>query len=361
MPVPESRVDALVAVVSGIYDEAELALLRAITARLLRGLDDSDWQQQKLAEIGQLRAAARTVVAALAGNGPQAVRAALAASWRAGNADALTGIAGAPPVPQKAPQAVQALADAVVSELRALHAQILPSAESAYRQTVAAGAARRLAGVQSTRRAAQAVWQGLTDRGITGFTDTTGRRWQLHSYVEMSVRTAVTRALAQGVIDAGAAVGNPFAYVTDRPQECAVCRPWEHRVLVLYGPVIAPAVASLEQARRAGLHHPNCRHDLGPFVPGRTRLAPGRADPEGDAARQTQRYLERQLRRWRAREAGALTEQAQREAAARIRFWDNELGQHIAATGLTRKVHREHPGAGYAAPASRAGDPAREL
>jgi hypothetical protein len=358
MPVDEARADEIVSAATNIYDDAELAVIRYITARLARGLDAADWQRQRLAELGQLRSGLRAIVARLDGEGTAAARAAVAAGWRAGTGSAVQALGGTVRIPQKYPRAVEALADALVGELRPLHSQLLPQAESAYRNAVGAATGRKLTGVASTRRAAQAAWAALVDDGIIGFTDKSGRRWQLSSYVEMATRTAVARAIDVGVIDAQHAAGNPFVYVTDRPQECHLCRPFEHQILSITYPVRKPATATVGDARRAGLGHPNCRHQLAPWIPGMT-LTPGRPDPAGDAARQHQRYLERGIRKWRERETAALTPEARRDAQAKITAWDGELTKHLRATGLPRKAHREHPGAGYAARPSRRQDTAR--
>jgi Phage minor capsid protein 2 len=356
LPVPDDRVDELVDAVTGIYDDAELAVLRLITARLERGLGAADWQQRRLAEIGQLRTALQSIAGRLSVQGPGTAREAVTQGWRSGSEHAITDIAATARVPQPNPHAVQALSDAIVGELRPLHSQILPQATSAYRRAIAAAAGRKTTGVASTRRAAQAAWATLVDEGIVTFTDKAGRGWRLHTYVEMATRTAVSRAIDRGVLDACRATGNRLVYVTDRPQECHLCRIYEHKVLVIDdGPVVAPAIGTLTAARRAGLGHPNCRHQIAPWTT-RTRLRPGRADPEGDAARQHQRYLERQARHWREREASALTDEARRAARVKVKTWDQALGRHIAATGLSRKVHREHPGAGYAAPPTRRHD-----
>jgi hypothetical protein len=360
MPVDETLVDQIVAAATNIYDDAELAILRYVTARLARGLDAADWQTRRLAEIGQLRTGLRAIAARLAGEGSTAARAAVAAGWRAGSQSAVEDLGGVGKVAQKAPQAVQALADALVSELRPLHSQILPRAESAYRNAIGAATGRSLSGVASTRRAAQAAWAALVDDGIVSFTDTSGRRWRLSSYVEMATRTAVARSIDVGVIDQVQAAGGRLVYVTDRPQECRWCRPWEHKILSITYPVEKPAVGTVGQARRAGLGHPNCRHTLVPWIPG-LRLAPGKPDPVGDAARQHQRYLERGVRRWRERQTGALTPEGRAGATAKAAAWEKQLVAHLHRTGLARKVHREYPGAGYAARPSRRADTARHL
>jgi hypothetical protein len=358
VPVDDDRADLIVRATTGIYDDAELAVIRYITARLARGLDAADWQTRRLAEIGQLRSGLRAITARLNAQGPAAARAAVAAGWRAGAATAIEDLGGRAAVPQKYPRAVQALADALVGELRPLHSQILPQAESAYRNAIGAATGRKLTAVASTRRAAQAAWAALVDDGIVGFTDSSGRRWALHSYVEMATRTAVARAIDVAVIDAQQAAGSVLVYVTDRPQECALCRPWEHKILSTVHPARRPATATVGDARRAGLGHPNCRHQLAPYLPG-MRLTPGQADPVGDAARQQQRYLERGLRGWREREAAALTPEARRAATTKIAAWEAQLVAHLHHAGLKRQQHREHPGAGYAARPTRRGDTAR--
>jgi hypothetical protein len=358
--VDDDTADQIVATAVGVYDDAEQAIIRAITRRLARGLDAGDWHKRKLSEIGALRTDLRRILDVLNRAGPSAVRDAIAHGWRAGNTDAVQDLAGVARIPQgRAPHALRALTDAVVGELRPLHSQVLPGAESAYRRAVAAAAGRQAVGVANTRRAAQAAWAALVDDGISGFTDTSGRRWRLHTYVEMATRTAVARAADIGVIDACMRAENPHVYVTDRPQECKVCRPWEHKILSITAPAHRPAIGTVGEARRKGLGHPNCRHTLKAYTPG-TRLTPGRADPAGDAARQRQRALERNLRRWREREAAALDDDGRRRAQAHITAWDSELRAHLAASaGLRRMRHREHPGAGYTPPPTRRADTAR--
>jgi Phage minor capsid protein 2 len=260
-------VDQVAVAVAAIYREGELALIAAITRRLAQGLDATDWQVRKLNEVHAVRWAAQAVVQRLRTDADPVLRRGIADAYRAGNAAAVIDLNAAldPPVDPRAlaadlraGNAVQALADAAVAELRPVQQAVLPAAESAYRQAVAGATARRLTGVTDTRHAAQAAWAGLVDRGITGFTDRTGRRWQLSTYVEMAVRTSVHRAQVVGVTDVAQAAGTSQVYVVNSPRECPLCRPWESKVLSLVEPVEEPAVATLAAAQAAGLHHPNC-------------------------------------------------------------------------------------------------------
>lgn len=374
MPVDHDRLDDLAAAVVDIYAEAELALLRIIADRLIRDLDAPDWATRRLADIRALLRAAGAVVARLDRQAEPAVRDLIAGAYSAGNASALADLAGTlMPEQETAIRAatdagagsIHALADATIGELRPVHRAILPAVGSVYRRAVAGATARVLAGVQDKRKAAQAAWAALVDRGITSFTDVTGREWKLHTYVEMAVRTAATRAAVHALADGYTLAGQRLVYVTDRPGECYLCRPWEHKVLALWGeagPQTVPSVrgsglgtvdvdvaGTLAEAMAAGLFHPQCRHGIGPWLAGRTRLKRATEDPEGDAARQRQRYIERQLRKWRRREAAALIDEAQQRAAGRVAAWGAEMARHIAATGMLRLRYREVPGAGHEA------------
>lgn len=381
MPLDTNRVGELAAAVASIYREAETALIRTVRDRLAPGIDQEGWAERRLTAVGTLRAAAGRVVTALAFTANQEVRRAVAAGYRSGNADAVADLAGLlsptterPPPPAGAAAvrgalAVQSLADAVVRELRPVHAAILPQVEGVYRQAVAGAAARKTAGAATMREAAQAAYAALVSRGITGYTDTAGRRWRLHTYVEMAARTAVTRAAVWGMAAHLTARGVRLVSVDDMPGECARCRPYEHQVLALWGPtglqhvpdtrtgalIPVDVVATLDAAMAAGLYHPHCRHSIRGYLPGVSMLIKqGRtADPAGAAARDRQRQIERHLRHWRELTAAALTDQGRRRALAYVAAWDREMSHHITATGLTRHRYRERVGAGVVPPAGR--------
>ncbi|TAK89304.1 MAG: phage capsid protein [Burkholderiaceae bacterium] len=389
MPVDVHRVDDIAATAASIYREAETALLRMLARRLATGLDASDWARKKLAETSALRQAAQAIVTALVSTGSRDLRATVAAAYRAGRADAIaelaqhmfpaSGLAAPARITEHLVAArarsVQALADAIVRELEPVHSAILPQAMSLYRQAIAGATARHITGAASRRQAAQAAWARLSDKGVTGFTDVRGHRWRLHTYVEMATRTAALRAALTGQVDEFTAHGVRLVSVDDVAGECEMCRPWERKILALTGsagtvtevhardgrPVTVEVAATLTDAMAAGLFHPNCRHTMREYRPGVSRLAAAKPDPEGDAARQRQRYLERGIRAWREREAAALTDAARRVAAAKVRAWDTALGEHTAAHDLQRIRYREQIGAGHVPTRGRVDDLAAEL
>ncbi|MBM0203531.1 phage capsid protein [Micromonospora sp. STR1s_5] len=364
MPVDYNLVDELAAQVAGIYGTAELALVERISRRLAAGLGESDWAARKLREVRAVRRAAQLVADELETNGSAALRQAVAEGYRAGSnsavvdlAERLVGDTGptARGASERGSRAVQALADALVREVRPLHLAIVSAAESAYRQAIADATARTLTGVQDRRRAAQDAWAALVSQGVTRFTDTSGRQWRLHTWVEMATRTSTARAATKGLTDGLLAAGEYHVYVTDTPGECSICRPWEHLVLDLRARAVHPAVATLEAARAAGLLHPNCRHGVARWIPG-TRLSRTTADPAGNAARDRQRAIERHLRHWREREAAALTPDGTTYARKRVDAWLGEMQRHLDANpGLPRLLYREHIGAGHTTPPRRRG------
>lgn len=226
-----------------------------------------------------------------------------------------------------------------MQQLDATSLRILRTAEDVYRSVIGEVTQQGLAGEFTRRQAAQAALDRFAVRGVTGFTDTLGRQWSLASYTEMACRTSASRASMAAKMQRYVDRGKDLVIVSDAPGECERCRPWEGQVLSLSG--TDSEHPSLDEATGAGLFHHNCRHDFGLYVPGLTRERSGLADPEGDAARQQQRYLERGIRSWKKREAAALDDQAAAYAKAKQREWQARLRQHIDATDGKRLRYRE--------------------
>jgi hypothetical protein len=219
--------------------------------------------------------------------------------------------------------------------------------------------------------------RAFADRGIQAFVDRAGRRWSLPSYAEMAVRTATARAATEAHMRTLSEAGVELVVVSDAPRECPLCRPWEGKVLTIGGPAGARTVevehavedgrmvpvrvaGSLDEARAAGLQHPNCRHSVSMYSPGLTRIEQATSDPAGYDAGQRQREIERTIRKWKRREAAAITPEAQRVARAKVRQWQGAMRQHLADhPDLRRNRVREQIGAGnLPEPRSRSRPPA---
>ena len=254
--------------------------------------------------------------------------------------------------------AIQVIAHKLTSTLAATRLPVLRWVDDAYRRVIAETSSHTVAGAATRLEAGQAAWQRLLDQGITGFTDRAGRSWRLASYTEMATRTATGQAAVEAHMDRLAEAGRDLVIVSDAPGECALCRPFEGKLLALSGLSGLPGPRSVENvmtgrtsmvdvvdtvpgAIARGLMHPNCRHSISAYFHGATSVPRHTADPAGNAARTRLRELERNVRAWRRRHAGALTEKARTEAAAKVEHWQAEIDRHTAATGLLRQRHRE--------------------
>ncbi|WP_101788656.1 phage minor capsid protein [Nonomuraea indica] len=363
-------VDDLVTTLLDLYTGVEQRIARDIATSLQAGLDSPDWAADKLAALGQLRQRTERVLARLGQESDDRVRQVIALAAQRGGQQALRElhIQADAPLPDLA-RIVEAipgvgalvrLARELALTLRSTHVQILRWALDVYREVIARTALPDvLLGVQTRRQAAQRAWEQLLDRGVTGFQDRAGRRWQLASYVEMAVRTGALQAMRQAHADRLADEGEDLVIVSDSPRECGLCRPWERKVLSISGRAVGrvqvehatedrmmtvTVSASLAAARVAGLFHPNCTHSVSAYLPGVTKVGSADHDPAGYEAKQRQRAIERHIRRWKLRAAGAIDPAAKRKADGKVRKWQTALRQHIAEHGLKRLRYREQVG-----------------
>lgn len=352
MPIDPGYAENLAGPILDLYSDAERILLEKIARALAAEMDAPDWAERKLIQMQLLQAQARGLLSDLSGKSAAAIAEAILRAYNRGTAMATLDLAGivekgqigAPGLP-----AVEALVTEAVGNVAATHGRILRSVDDVFRDVISRTAPQVLLGTQTRREAAQAALDRFASRGITGFVDRAGRRWDMASYVEMSTRAAVGNAAIDGHAQRLLAAGQDLVRVSDAPQECSKCRPWEGKILSLSGLPRTDGVkvaGTLAEARAAGLHHPSCRHSISIYIPGVTNTRPnGRtADPAGDAARQRLRYLERKVREWKRRSAVALDDTAKATANAKVRAYQSAIRDHVASTSAKRQPAREQIG-----------------
>lgn len=398
MPVDRTIAEDLARGLVDLYSEAQTRLAAEIARRLAEGIEVPDWAQRKLDAIAQVRRFADTLLRRLDSAVADEVAQALILAHIRGGKAALDELARlqsthpewlrlaqlSDPSPRLAQliaahragvavqlatirrelpglEALNRLAFSLTSQLRGTHLRILRWDLDVYRDVIArTGVPDVLLGLKTRRRAAQVAWEDLLSRGVTGFVDKGGRGWELASYVEMATRTATAQAAIEAHLDRLHAAGHDLVIVSNAPQECARCRPWEGKVLstsptgptgtierlhATQGTHVSVHVAgTVAEAVAAGLHHPNCRHTLSLYLPGVTRIPTHTEDPEGDVARQKLRALERQVRAERLKAAAAIDPAAKKTAEAKIRDLQAQIRDHVAATGLIRQPPREQIG-----------------
>lgn len=376
MPIHPGMVEDLSAGTYRLYADAEDRLLQLCARQLADGFEAPGWAQRKLAAIQPLRRAAQAVVDELGRAVQLEVFDVVAEAYNRGHRAAVAELGALSDgaralVDEITPnaQAVDRLAVETVDLVTATHRGILRAVMDGFRQVMARVSATPLLGVATRRQATQDAMRQFADRGIRSFVDRAGRAWQLTSYAEMAVRTSTARAAVEAHTRTLTEAGLDLVIVSDAPRECPLCRPWEGRLLAISGPDGLRTVkvehatidgkmldvvvqGTLDEARRAGLQHPNCRHSVSAYIPGLSSLVPPvESDGSGYEAGQRQRAIERNIRKHKRRAAGSPTPEGKKAAEAKVRRWQGAMRDHLAAhPDLRRLRHREQIGAGNLPP-----------
>jgi hypothetical protein len=298
-----------------LFVEAETLLLQRVARALASGRDSPAWVDEKLLGIQALRRQVDGILADLAANVPGAVERAVGIAYNRGIATAGAELTAAG-LPHGAfgevqpTSAVAALVSETLARTDPMSFQIRRAVADVYQRVVTEVAAQTTLGTVTRREASQMILQRLAKQGVTGFRDVAGRNWNMASYAEMAARSSTANAMLQGHTDRIQELGVDTVIVSNAPEECKICRPYEGKVLSLSGRTTGrlkdgkTVVASLAQAKSDGLYHNNCRHSHSIYLPGITK-GPGTdlADPAGDALRQTQRAYERRIRELKRQDA----------------------------------------------------------
>jgi hypothetical protein len=254
--------------------------------------------------------------------------------------------------------AAQHIARDLTDRLTAANQRITRFSTDAYQAATAKASIGMVVG-GTPQQAQREAWRELTDGGVTGFRDSAGRDWTLSTYVEMATRTAAIRAYNESHQDRMTSLGIQYWTVAPTGFPCKLCLPWEGRILSRKGAgryteddatgkgrVAFQVAGTVEEARLAGLQHPNCKHTLIAYFPGVTQLVtrtPGEIAEATERFKETQklRQMERLVRAARTAEQAALTDMDRAAARRRAREIQARIREFTAETGLLRRPRRE--------------------
>lgn len=334
MPVSPDFAAGLAKSMADLFGDAEVALLQLIARRLARGIDEPSWADRQLLAVHDVLGGAQRLAQALSTRSESTLSEIIKTAFNRGAALAGTDLAAAGVHRGIAfggvnLRAVQALVDTQQRSLTPIGLKIQSQAGSVFQQVVQTVAGQMLTGTATRRTATVNALNLFTERGVTGFQDRAGRNWDMTGYAEMVARTAASQAIVQGHVDQLSAAGFDLVMVSDAPEECKLCRPFEGAILSL-DPAARKGVmkrdgatfvlaGSLADATKNGLFHPNCRHRTVIFIPGVTKRLRDTADPEGDALRQKQRAYERRVRELKRKAAVAVELDPTSPETARIK------------------------------------------
>lgn len=322
---------ALAKTVSDLYAQATADLLRIIARATSKGLGRPEWAEQQLAQVLPLRREAQRIVAAMQAASAKEIPRLLQEVY-----DAQASPRGGVAVNNRT---IVALAADTINRTNSLGPRVLRSVEDIYRQIIGEVAASGATGVQTRKQATAAALDRFAQAGIGGFTDSAGRNWSLDSYAEMATRTALGRAHLAGTLQKYADDGRSHVVISNSPEECPECRPYEGKVLSLGEDVPPPDLGGLQYAGTLsaaiakGLFHPSCTHRANAFIPGLTEPMEDTENPQGYEDRQRQRDLERRVRESKRRVAALRpvgdTPQLRRQEAL-LKARQDSLGSFLA-------------------------------
>lgn len=366
---PSDYANSLAQTVSDLVAQIEIRLIWEIARDVNRGLGGGTrYEVDMAARYGALYARLQKQLGKPWQNVLTTVQAALDKAAEAGQGMAERDLAGRLAkhpetlgVPVTNVRALEVIASDLHRVLADLPALALRNAFDSYQQIISTPAALNATGVLTRRKATQDALNGFAARGIDGFTDKAGRTWHIDTYAEMATRTGAAHALRTAYEGELIARGEDLVLVTGNTYTCRLCAPWQDKVLSLTGLypegvhrlpsavgdgyVTVHVAGTMEEARAAGLHHPNCTHSEGLYLPGATVIEPGTMgvrDAETYDASQRQRALEREIRKHKRLLVAAITGEAESKARAAIRGYQAQIRELLAEhPKLQRKSYRE--------------------
>lgn len=185
------------------------------------------------------------------------------------------------------------------------------------------------------------------DKGINciGYAD--GRRVNIADYVRMALRTTSTRATLQGAAKRFAELGYDTVLISQYGGCSETCEPYQGKVYIDDVFTIWNGERSgdfgksnycdkwfmlLSVAIRGGLFHPNCRHTMGQYIEGLTKIPqpiPAEKIREQRELEEKQRAMERKIRALKRKVEGMQDEKKVKEYKRKLREEQGKLREFI--------------------------------
>lgn len=185
------------------------------------------------------------------------------------------------------------------------------------------------------------------DKGINCIVYADGRRVNIADYVRMALRTTSTRATLQGAAKRFAELGYDTVLISQYGGCSETCEPYQGKVYIDDVFTIWNGEKSgdfgksnycdkwfmlLSVAIRGGLFHPNCRHTMGQYIEGLTKIPqpiPAKMIREQRALEEKQRAMERKIRALKRKVEGTQDEKKVKEYKRKLREEQGKLREFI--------------------------------
>jgi hypothetical protein len=97
----------------------------------------------------------------------------------------------------------------------------------------------------------QKLLNDYANKGITGFVAKNGAKWNIETYSNMLTVHTNNTLVRLAETEKIKAKGKNLVRISDHDTICELCIPYEGKILTF---------AELEEAKKKGLYHPNCKH-----------------------------------------------------------------------------------------------------
>lgn len=236
---------------------------------------------------------------------------------------------------------------------------VMRKMDDTYRRVVDKAVLKLSTGSQTVNQAVDESVKEFLEKGIDAITYSNGNRVNIASYAEMYIRTANQRAtfLAQGKVRDERGIYTVL--MSQHTNSSPMCEPYQGTVMIddvfttlSHDDAVHMAretgYTRLETAMSNHAFHPNCRHSLSTFYPGRTTIPkPFTAEESAQAVErykleQKQRRLEANVRKWKRMAEGYTDEKSIKRANERVKHYQAQLREHVKDNpGLRRNYWRE--------------------
>lgn len=328
-----------------LYTEAETRMLEIVANELADDIYAPEWAAIKQAEISKVKSKLEKLVQNLDKKMPETATETVKKAYTTGQKGIEADLKKIKPDIKTGfgmidERKVMVLTRQLAGTLGETHLRITRQSLDEYRSIIGKVSQMVELGVETRQQATQRALNEFADKGITGFIDKAGRSWSLRSYAEMATRSTTGQAAIEGAIQRLRDNDYDLVIVSFHADSCPLCEPWEGQVLSISGK--SDEYPALDTAIAEGLFHPNCGHSLGAYIPGLTEKPTKEQVGKGDFEEaQEQRKLERDIRRWKQRQAVAITDEEKKKAASKVREKQAKLREFLDDTGRKRQRGRE--------------------
>ena len=365
--------------IAKIFEEIELRLIASLKRNLSRhkaeeqkeGFEWSAWQAEKLNNIDKFRKENAQIVNEYVDVIDEETRQLMTEQFHEGEQVAEQSVieasekgANIPDIPEQPPPDTPTAIpddhffgvnkpkmDKLMEDITTLEKTALTAAvrnmDDVYRTTLNRVQLMMGSGSLTLTEAIDLATREFLDKGINCIVYADGRRVNIADYVRMALRTTSTRAALQGAAKRFAELGYDTVLISQYGGCSETCEPYQGKVYIDDVFTIWNGERSgdfgksnycdkwfmlLSVAIRGGLFHPNCRHTMGQYIEGLTKIPkpiPAEKIQKQRMLEEKQRAMERKIRALKRKAEGTQDEKKVKEYKRKLREEQGKLREFI--------------------------------